>query len=220
MYKIYLILLIALLFISCDADKLFRKAPVIEEINVNPDRVNPFDTVYAEVKATNPEEGSLSYHWSVSPDRGLFLDPIDGIATRWIAPTNGGDYIFQVEVSNSYKSAERTKSVKVVETGVPFVQILIPENDDYFVQLSEIEIQAEAFHNNGIDKVQLYVEDSLIIEKSGSSSNEYSFIFTPDTTLLGKTEIKIEAIANFVPTVGVDSIIVNIEGILPGKNIP
>ncbi len=216
-YKFILTLVIFFALISCDPEELFRNAPVIEEININPDRVNPFDTVYAEVQATNPEEGALSYRWSVSPNKGPFVDPIDRATTRWIAPTIGGDYHFKVEVLNAYKSAEGTKSVKVIEAGEPLVKLLAPKDGDYFVQRSEMEIKAEAFHNNGINRIQLYVNDLLIMEKSGSSTNKYDFDFTPDTTLLGKTEIKIEAIANFVLTVGADSIMVNIVGILPGE---
>ncbi len=216
-YKFILTLIISLALISCDPEELFRNAPVIEEINVHPDRVNPFDTVYAEVHATNPEEGALSYRWSVSPNIGPFVDPIDGASTKWIAPTIGGDYYFKVEVLNAYKSAEGTESVKVIEAGEPIVKILAPKDGDYIVQSSEMEITAEAFHNNGINRVQLYVNDLLILEESGSSTNKYDFYFTPDTTFLGKTEIKIEAIANFVLTVGADSIMVNIVGILPGE---
>jgi hypothetical protein len=137
---------------------------------------------------------------------------------RWIAPTIGGDYTFKVNVSNSYKSAERTGTVKVIEAGSPLVRILSPEDGDYFIQLNEITIQSEAFHNNGINKVLLYIDDSLITEKSGTSTNQYNFQFTPDTTYLGKTEIKITAIANYSLTEGADSISVYIEGILPGKN--
>jgi hypothetical protein len=57
------LLTLAAIFLFCDAEKLFRKSPVIEEITIQPKQVNPFDTVYAEVAATNPEEGALSYHW-------------------------------------------------------------------------------------------------------------------------------------------------------------
>jgi len=217
--KIIPVLSFLIVLFSCDAEKLFHQTPVINQINVYPATVNPFDTVYAEVAATNPEEGALSYHWSVSPpDRGVFLDALDKSSVRWIAPTTGGDYTFKVNVSNSYKSAERTGTVKVIETGSPLVSILSPDDGDYFIQLNEIAIQSEAFHNNGINKVRLYVDDSLIAEKSGTSTNQYNFQFTPDTTYLGKTEIKITAIANYSLTEGADSISVYIEGILPGKN--
>ncbi len=156
-----IILLLFLVLASCDPENLFRNAPVIEQMSVLPDRVNPFDTVYASVHATNPEEGILSYQWSVSPERGFFLDGSGGASTRWIAPTMGGDYNFKVTVSNDYKSTEKTAAVRVVEAGNPLVRILAPADDDYFVQGSFIEIRAEAFHNNGINRVQLYRERPL-----------------------------------------------------------
>jgi hypothetical protein len=215
--KLIFIFIIFLIFLSCDAEKLFRNAPVILEIKVDPDTVNPFDTVYTKVQARNPEEGALSYHWSVSPNQGVFLDPIDGAATRWIAPTIGGDYTFKVEVSNSYKSSDRSESVKVIEPTKPVVQILVPKHGDYFVQKNEMEIKAEAFHNNGINKIRLFVNELLKTEKSGTSANQYTIYFTPDSTLLGQTEIKIEATANFVLITGADSITINIEGILSRK---
>jgi hypothetical protein len=215
---IIFLLILAAFFLFCDAEKLFRKSPVIEEMTIQPEQVNPFDTVYAEVKATNPEEGILSYEWSVSPDQGVFLDAIDDPAVHWVAPTAGGDYTFKVKVSNSYKSTERDESVKVIEAGLPIVRILSPEEGDYFIQLNEIDIRAEAFHNNGINKVSLYIDDQLISERSGTASDQYNFQFTPDTTYLGKTEIKISALANFSLTQGADSISFFIEGILPGKD--
>jgi hypothetical protein len=208
-------IVLSVLFVFCDAEKLFRDAPVIEEIMVQPNRVNPFDTVYAHVKATNPEEGSLSYQWSVSPSRGSFLDPLDGSAVRWLAPTVGGDYTFKVVIKNSYKSAEQTGTVKVIEPTAPLVRITSPHDGEYFIQLNEIVIKADALHNNGINKIQLFVNDRFLNEQSGSPTNKYEFSFTPDSTYLGPAEIKIRAIANFSLAAGADSITVNIEGILP-----
>jgi len=208
-------LLFWITFMACDPETLFRNSPVINIIQISPNRVNPFDTVYASVVASNPEEGSLSYDWSVSPNQGPFLDPTDGISVRWIAPTTGGDYVFKVVVSNSWKTTERTGSVKVIEAGDPLVRILSPQQNEYFVQWQEIDIMVEAFHNNGIQKVQLFVRDVFISEQSGISSNSYQFSFIPDTSYLGITEIKIKANANFSLTEGADSLNVNIEGVIP-----
>ena len=204
--------------LACDPEAIFRNAPVIDLIDISPNRVNPYDTVYATVNATNPEEGSLTFQWSVSPERGPFLDPVDSRSVRWIAPTSGGDYVFKVVVSNSYKSTDRTGTVRVIEGGDPLVRIVFPQEDDYFIQMQEIEIIADAVHNNGIHKVQLFVGDMFISEQSGLSSNSYQFTFTPDSSYLGLTEIKVSAIANFTLTQGADSIEVMIEGIVPAIN--
>ncbi len=214
-FQITLILSLLITFIACDPETLFRSSPVIDVIQINPNRVNPYDTVFASVVASNPEEGSLSYGWSVSPNNGFFLDPTDGVSVRWIAPTSGGDYVFKVVVSNAFKTTERTGSVKVIEAGDPLVRISSPQHNEYFVQMQEIDITAEAFHNNGIYKVQLFIRDVLISEQSGLSSNTYQYSFIPDSSYLGITEIKVNAIANFTFTKGADSVEVNIEGIIP-----
>jgi len=220
MMKLFYCLLIAYLMIivlSCDPETLFRNAPNIDVVSVTPSQVNPFDTVRAEVQAINPEEGTLSYQWSVSPEAGFFIDPADRSTTRWIAPNTGGDYTFKITVSNSYKSADRTSIVRVVEPTIPIVKILSPQAGDYFVQGAEISIEIDARHNNGINTVRLYVDNSFIREQSGQSSNNYLFTFTPDTSFLGETELKIEATANFTAAMGSDSILINIEGILPKR---
>ncbi len=213
-----LFFLAASLLLSCDPEKLFRDAPVIEEVGVFPERVNPYDTVFADVKASNPEEGELSYEWSVSPARGLFLDPTDRTAIRWIAPTTGGEYTLKIIVSNAYKSTESKKSVRVIETGIPLVRINAPDDGDYLVQWQEAIISVTAAHNNGINYVAFFVNDIRRDDQSGNSSGEYTFTFLPDSTFLGETEIKIEAQANFVPTVGADSVTVYIEAVLPRQN--
>ena len=207
--------LIFILAVSCDPETLFRNAPNVEVISVSPSQVNPFDTVYAEVNAINPEEGTLSYQWSVSPEAGLFIDQTDRRTTRWIAPTSGGVYTFKIVVSNDYKSAERTASVTVIEPTIPIVKILAPENGGYFVQGQEISINVEARHSNGINKLRLYINEIFTQELGGQSSVNYSFSFVPDTAYLGETELEVEALANFTGTIGTDSISVNIEGILP-----
>lgn len=216
MIRVQVILIVLLIIcLACDPETLFRSSPVIDLVQVNPNRVNPFDTVYASVIATNPEEGGLSYAWSVSPNNGNFLDPTDGVSVRWIAPTSGGDYVFKVVVSNAYKTAERTGSVKVIEAGDPLVRISSPQHHEYFVQMQEIDIMVDAIHSNGIQKIQLFLRDEFIREQSGLSSNSYQFSFIADTSYLGLTEIKITAIANFTLTSGADSVEVNIEGIIP-----
>ncbi len=214
---LFLTLGIGTILTSCDAEKLFKKPPVIEELNLSRDEVSPLDTVYAEVKATNPEDGVLSYHWSVTPNRGSILDPIDRSSLRWVAPYAGGTYLFNVEVSNAYKKSESNKSVRVIVSSAPIVQILTPKDGDYLVQLNTYTVQARASHENGISKVSFYVEDSLWGQQSASPNNEYQFTFIPDTSLVGKTSIKVEAIPNSATSIGADSIEVSIEPILPKK---
>lgn len=220
MKKFILLTLAGILLISCDAEKLFKKAPVIEELIITPEKaiVHPGDTVFAEVKATNPEEGELTYHWTISPEgEGFILDPVDRAAIRWLAANTAGDYTFKIKVSNSYKSAEQSKIVKVRETSVPVVRIVKPKAGDYLVATIETEVEVRASHNNGIAQVHFYVNDVFQESVTGSSENSYFFGFTPDSGMVGKAELKAVAKAISVATPGADSIEVNVEGILPGK---
>jgi hypothetical protein len=219
--KLNFLFFLLFLLIACNPDEIFRKSPIIHEIKIEPsDTVFPLDTVYVEVNASNPEKGILSYHWSVDPASAgsNFLDPLSNRSIRWIAPSVGQDYFFRVVVSNAYKSTEARESVKVVERVAPIVEILEPPANDYFVQYSPVNIKAYAFHNNGINRIQLFINDSIFSERSGSSTYLNEFVFIPDSSIWGEVEIKIQARANNVPTLGKDSILVNIEPILPGKS--
>ncbi len=214
--RIAWLFLLALFLLSCDAEKLFKKAPVIDSVEL-PERVNQQDTVYARVTATNPEKDALSYHWFVNPDGGVFIDPADGAETRWIARTGGGDYTFTIKVSNSYKSTEKSKIVKVIETGLPSVKIQKPQANAYWIQMHTYSIEVQALHGNGISKVMLYVNDEFQKENSISQNNIYQFTFAPDTSLLGPVKIKAEAIANTTSARAADSVMVTVEGIIPGR---
>lgn len=223
--KHFPIILLVFLFtvFSCDEAKKIlnpHQPPVIDNIIIIPPsrKVNPSDTVYFEVQATNPEEGALTYQWSVSPEgKGTFIEGTDKPITRWKAPVQGDTYVFTILVSNAYKSTSQDRSVVVVDLKKPIVNISSPKAGEYFVQLSEIQIVASAIHGNGIEKVELFVNDRKQAEQAGHLADEYQFTFTPDTTLVGQTEIKIEATAKQVQKIGRDSIRVFIEGILPGK---
>ncbi len=216
--SIFISILCLTTILSCDAEKLFKKAPVIDDVILSKTQANPFDTIRAEVKATNPEDGALSYQWSVSPNSGPIIDPVDSRVIRWIAPTTGGQYTFHVEVSNDYKSADKQKSLRVNDITVPIVRILSPAAGDYWIQTVPVKIECEAYHSNGIKKVEFYINGHMKAEKSGSASDNYAFNFTPDTATVGGTWVRIEAVAaNALQTRGADSVRVQVEGIIPGK---
>ncbi len=218
--KKYLLLgmITVIFFFHCDPEKLlnFRKAPVINGFEAVPGEVFPFDTVYAGVSATNPEDGALKYEWSVSPEGGTFLE-YQSDKIRWVAPVNGGFYSLKVKVSNEYKDTERSGSVTVLDRVIPVVRISAPVDGDYSLQYAPLKISAEAFHSNGIEYVSLYVNGHLEASRNGNTSNTYSFTFTPDSSFLGPTGISIEAVAKYVSITGKDSVTVNIEGVVLGK---
>lgn len=191
------------------------KEPVIEEMTLSPDSpVNPGDTVTVTVTATNPEEGALDYSWSKTG--GTLLQPVDSAVVKWIMPVQGGTYKITVTVTNQKdKSASKSLEVEVLSQSKPYVNITYPDNGEYFVQYEQIEIQVIAYHQNGLSEVKLFVNDSLKNNVSGHPLENYSFNYVlSDYT--GDTEIKVQAVSTN-GMVGEDSILIKVEGIVPGK---
>lgn len=203
-----------------------NRPPELDErgIIVSADRVAPFDTVTASISATNPVEGPLFYEWSATA--GRFIQPADSSLVRWIAPLLGGSYQLTVKVSNNRRSAEASKAVEVVSSAKPLVDIQEPAEDAYFVVNQQITVEATAQHENGISRVRLLVSkdgrDSLIQQLDGNAAGVYRFEqLYAYRALVGKATLLVEAqAANPLQTIGNDSLIINIEGIIEGKNEP
>jgi len=197
-------------------------------IIVSADRVAPFDTVTASISATNPVEGPLFYEWSAAGGStgGRFIQPADSSLVRWIAPLLGGSYRMTVKVSNNRRSVEASKAIEVVSSAKPLVDIREPANDAYFVVNQQIPVEATAQHENGISWVRLLVSkdgrDSLIQQLDGNAAGVYRFDgLRAYRALVGKAILLVEAqAANPMQTKGNDSVIINIEGIIEGKNEP
>ena len=215
--------LFLLIFASCDEAKKIlniREAPVIEEIILVPDDglLYPKDTVYAEVTASNPEDGALTYYWSTEPENaGQFAAARDKAFTRWEAPFSGGEYKLKIEVSNGYKSVEKHRIVKVAEIGDPIVEIVSPVSGAYHVQNQPLEISGNVFHGNGIENISLRINGVLIAKKNTVNNGPFTFSFTPDSSYLGSTAILVEAVAKIVATAGSDRVDISIEGFLPKR---
>ena len=176
--------------------------------------VNPGDTVIVTVTATNPEDGALDYSWSKTG--GTLLQPINSSEIKWKMPVEGDKYYITVTVTNQKdKSVSKSLEVEVVSPTKPYVNITSPNNGDYFVQYENIEIQAIAYHQNDILEIRLFINDSLKQNFSGHPSENYSFNYElSDYT--GDTEIKVQAVSTY-GYIGKDSILIKVEGIIPGK---
>ena len=135
---------------------------------------------------------------------------------RWRAHVKGDDYVIQVTVSNQDKSVNRSKTVTVISLDKPVVNIIYPKEQDYLVQFDTVVLEAEAFHDNGISTVELFINDSSITEVDGKSSNKYEFNWVVNTAA-GEAEIKVAAKARVTSASNADSLTVNIEGVIPGK---
>lgn len=188
--------------------------PEIEAIGASHSNANPGDTVMVWVRATNPEEGLMTYSWQGTG--GKYIEPADKDTVFWIAPLAGGNYELKVTVSNEKKNKSATKIVNVISAQKPLVNILSPAAGAFFVQGQEIEVHAEAYHDNGLQQVELFVNDRLAAQQDYRSDNNYQFSFNSDTIRVGQVWIKVQAQVFDQPqNVNADSITVFIEGILP-----
>ena len=219
--KYVFILLFLLTFISCDKvgdiinNDEYQK-PVIESLTLNPNILIIGDTLVAEVLATNPEEGELNYQWETIPeDKGTFIFPINESKISWIAPLSGGIYDIKVIVSNDQKSESKSEDVNVISLEQPLVNIIEPLENTYVVKGQIVNVVVSAFHENRLSFVRLYVANLLNEEKGYDRSNNYNFSFDTDT-LAGAVTLRVDAEAsNQLGNVGSDSIVINVEGILP-----
>jgi len=77
-------------------------------------------------------------------------------------------------------------------------------------------VQAIAQHSNGINQVNLYLNDSLRSTQSGHTANQYIFSYQLQDAA-GPAHIKITAIAKVTGTIGSDSVNIVVEGVVLGK---
>lgn len=219
-FNIFLLIVI-IVFSGCKGiDSIFNpyKAPELDEQGVvlSADSVYPMDTVTASIKAVNPEDGPLYYEWSAAGN-GRFIEPADKDTVYWIAPLDGDTYRIKVEVSNEKKSVEAHKDIVVNELTKPLVNILKPEEGTYFVQQESVEVEAYAYHNNGLTIVRLFVNDLKKDSVNCHIADIYKFKFKTDSTMVGTTNIKIEAESTSGIT-NADYVTINVEEFIPGKN--
>jgi hypothetical protein len=207
--------------LSCSSDLLNPKKTedknvVIDSLELNAYEVDPGDTLTAKVSVTGSQNQTLQYTWTA--DGGQFIPPIDRPQVQWKAPAVGGMYQIGVTVSNGEKSASRSLNVTVRSLTNPDVKISSPTNGEYFVQYSTLSVTARARHDNGIARVDLYVNRNLKATLNGRTSEEYAFTCTLDEPS-GPAVVKVEAVANVTQKVGRDSVKVWIEGIVLGKPV-
>ncbi|MCB0284791.1 MAG: hypothetical protein KDF60_19590 [Calditrichaeota bacterium] len=220
---ILLIFLILVVLSACNkVDDIINpddyKAPEIESINSSVNTANPGDTVLVWVVASNPEEGLLTYSWQKSG--GKFIEPADQDTAYWIAPLQGGTYEVKASVSNEKKNKSITKTINVISAQKAIVNILNPKSGEYYVLGQTISIQAEAYHDNDLSKVELFVNDSLVEQKDFSPDNIYNFSVTTNASMIGQTSLKVTAEVFGQPdNRNSESVSVYVEGILPKKGL-
>lgn len=214
----FVIFVLFMVFLACDA-KLFETEedpPVVSAVftTLSNAQILAGDSAEFWVEASNPGSGNLRYDWNKSV--GEFLSAPDKDSIKWRAPFRGGDVTIEVKVSNDDKSTTKNKEFIVVSLDTPAVNILSPKKEAYLVQYETIEIEAEAFHDNGVSYVEFFVNDKPIKILDGELSTQYKISWLNEAPA-GIAEIKVTAVASITRIMGIDSITVNIEGVIPGK---
>jgi len=219
----FLIILILICSVSCDPN-LFKdeekKAPDVSEIFTSGNSnftVIPGETVKFWVTATDPEGGTLSYSWGVNG--GTMQSGTQSDTLVWRAPSVGGaTYKLEVDVTNEFKTTSREEDLTVLAFSAPTVEIISPAENAFVVQYVPIVVSAEVIPNVQISEVQFFINDSLLDSKLAQiqDSTFYRFNWNVNTPAV-QTEIKIKAI-RVTNVSGTDSILVKVEGIVPGKN--
>ena len=141
------------------------------------------------------------------------MAPADGPEVSWIAPVIGNVCTITVKVSNEEKSSEKSKNITVRSFTEPVIKIVSPEDGDYVVQHSTVSIKINADHQNGIDHINFYINDTLQATLSGQNSTLYTLPHQFSYPA-GEIKLKAEAIASITAPAGRDSIDIIIEGIV------
>ena len=215
-----ILLIPVLLIIACD-ENLFKPGdetsdPEVSEIksDLSDFRIDAGGTARFWVDASDPDGGVLNFLWSSSG--GDFLTSRQEDSVSWLAPLQGGDYSVQVKVSNKDKTVTRNRTITVRSLDKPIVAILSPVEGAFLVQYETVTIEADAFHDNGISTVEFFINDISIDLVDGNHTTSYSHDWVIESTA-GPTEIKVEAKARITSTISADSILVSVEGVIPGK---
>jgi len=215
---IIIFILFLVLLISCDVENLLKttEPPQVSDIfsDVPDFRVYPTQTAQFWVNASNPEDGVLTYEWSANA--GEYLGSRQNDTLIWKAPVTGGLYTITVKVSNSEKDVTRSREITVPSLNAPQVNIISPKSGEFFVQERIVLINATAISEDEIYRTDFYLNDSLVSSLSGSISNNYEFSWIVREKA-GPVELKVSAVAKQTGLTGSDSVIVNVEGIIPGK---
>ena len=215
---ILLITIFWIFWISTCSSDLFNppKAPEITGLELDRYEVDAGDTVTMTVLVTDSKDPSLHYEWTA--DNGRFIPPLDKPQVKWKAPVAGGIYTISVKVSNEDKSASRTQNVTVRSFAIPDVKIIEPGDGSHWVQYSTLSVTAHARHENGIARVDLFVNNHLKATLNGHPADGYAFTCDLNEPS-GQAVVKIEATANVTGMAGKDSVSISIEGIVQGKTI-
>lgn len=201
--------------LACSAD-IFKpsKVPDIKSLALDKYETDPGETVTATVSASDSKGQTLRYAWSVSA--GQLIQPLDGSKVKWKVPAVGGVYQITVKVSNDDKSSSRSASVTVRSPVGPDVKILTPAEGSHWVQHSTLAVSGRARHDNGIARVDLFLNGKRKATLNGHANELYDFTCELEEPA-GRALVRVEAVANVTGRADGDSVTIVIDGVVPGK---
>jgi hypothetical protein len=191
------------------------KSPAIQSLELDKYELDPGETATATASATDANGQALSYEWTVSG--GQLLPPLDRSQVKWKTPVVGGAYRITVTVSNEEKSASRSVSATVRSPVGPVVKILSPSEGSHRMQHTTLSVTAQARHDNGIARVDLFLNGILQATSNGRTDARYDFTCALEEPA-GPASVRIEAVANVTGRVGSDSVGIVIDGLIIGKS--
>jgi hypothetical protein len=192
-----------------------QEPPKILSVECSAYTVDPGDTVDVSAILTNASDPGLDYRWTA--EGGSFLPPVNQPQVQWKAPAVGGVYRITLTVANNDKVSDPySQSVTVRSFAAPYVDIITPADNSVYLQYSRVEVTAQANHQNGIESVSLYLDETFISRVNGTASEEYRFTFQIDEQA-GIHMLRIEAVAGTTGVIGADEVAVRVEGIVLGK---
>ncbi|NOY60837.1 MAG: hypothetical protein GXO75_18160 [Calditrichaeota bacterium] len=198
-------------FASCDVvEKLANRAPVIQKIIADPDTVSVSGTVFLTVEAKDPDHDEMTFTWDAK--KGHFPNT-KGNAVQWVAPETEGIYNIEVTVRDINGGESKDKiSITVISENRPTVHITQPNDGDFLVGLGKAEIRVDVIPISFIDRVEFYLNDELL---GVDRHQPYSYSLEL-AGLSGKKEIRCVAYRIGTGVIkGSDSIVVNIQGVVP-----
>jgi hypothetical protein len=175
---------------------------------------NPGDSALFWVEASDPNNSTLRYLWTLNA--GEILGSAQRDSLHWKAPLGGGNFPLAVRVSNADSGVTVHETVMVRSFVSPYVKISEPKANDFLVQFQPASVKTQAYHGNGISQLQLWVNNSLIITQSGTTAAEYEFTWNA-VAPAGKGVLKVVAISQITLATGADSVQVSLEGVIRGK---
>ena len=214
-FFIYCFLLCGCILVCCGVvEKLQNKEPVIKSITASRYKIAPNDTTTLMVKASDADNDELTYTWNHF-NHGRFVDDNVGDKVVWEAPQKGQNYTIEVTVNDPHDGkATGQIELTVISEDKPIVEIISPTSEQYLVGYGVQTIKANASHENGIDRVEFYIDDVHVGTDNLNRDREpYEYNWKLDG-LSGNKEIKAVAFGRFpnVPP-GADSIVVNVQGV-------